>query len=231
MLIAQSPLAKSKPFSEKTRQRRSKGELTRERILLATIDILAVNGIKGTTHRAIANYADIQLSLTTYYFKDINELVQAAFQLNSKYLRAKTSIIVEKVFYTLENLDPIMLKKTSLKTELCEKLSKVTATYLFNNVQKISVNITVEQLMNTTVKVNAQLKELALEHEESELKPFTALASFFNKNDPEIDAQLMRTVFSQLQYHQLSLPEEERSIEPMLKVIRTFLGWFMGLKS
>lgn len=47
-------------------KKRSKGEITREKILIAAIDILALNGIKGTTHRAIASHADLQLSLTTY---------------------------------------------------------------------------------------------------------------------------------------------------------------------
>ena len=49
-------------------RRRSKGEKTREKILLSAIEVLGLNGIKGTTHRAIASHADLQLSLTTYYF-------------------------------------------------------------------------------------------------------------------------------------------------------------------
>ncbi|MCJ8295598.1 MAG: TetR family transcriptional regulator, partial [Colwellia sp.] len=65
-------------------KRRSKGERTRERILIAAIEVLALNGIKGTTHRAIARHAQLQLSLTTYYFKDIQELIHQAFKLNSE---------------------------------------------------------------------------------------------------------------------------------------------------
>ena len=231
MSIVQISLAKSKPVSKVPTRQRSKGELTREKILLATIEVLANNGIKGTTHRAIAQHAGIQLSLTTYYFKDINQLVQAAFQLNSEYLRSKTSEIVGSVYYTLKNIDKNDLRKVSVKTDLCEKLSQMTANYLFTNVQQEAVYIAVEQLMNTTVKVNPKLKEIAKEHEISEMKPFTELASFFNKKDPDIDAQMMRTVFSQLQYHQLSLTPDERSIEPMMKAIRKLLGWIMGLKN
>jgi len=231
MSIVQISLAKSKPISKVPTRQRSKGELTREKILLATIEVLANNGIKGTTHRAIAQHAGIQLSLTTYYFKDINELVQAAFQLNSEYLRSKTSEIVGTVYYTLKNIDKNDLRKVSVKTDLCEKLSQMTANYLFTNVQQEAVYIAVEQLMNTTVKVNPKLKEIAKEHEISEMKPFTELASFFNKKDPDIDAQIMRTVFSQLQYYQLSLTPDKRSIEPMMKAIKKLLGWIMGLKN
>ena len=87
MPIAQITTVQSKATTRKAVQRRSKGELTREKILLSAINVLAFNGIKGATHRAIANHAEIQLSLTTYYFKDISDLVQNAFQLNSEYLR------------------------------------------------------------------------------------------------------------------------------------------------
>jgi DNA-binding transcriptional regulator YbjK len=225
------PVAKNTPISDKCMQRGSKGERTREKILLATIDLLAMHGIKGTTHRAIATHADIQLSLTTYYFKDINELVQAAFQLNSEYIRAKTDSILDKASYILENTDKAALKKVSVKRGLCEQLSQMTANYLFTNIQEETVNIAVEQLMNTAVNVSPELKKLAKEHEKSEIEPFTTLASIFNKTDPEVDAQMMRTVFSQLQYNQLPLPPEERSIEPIQKVTRKLLGWIMGLKN
>ena len=231
MPIVPISLAKSKLISKVLTRQRSKGELTREKILLAIIEVLTNNDIKGTIHRAIAQNSGIQLSLTTYYFKDINELVQAAFQLNSEYLRSKTSEIIGTVYYTLKNIDKNDLRKVSVKTDLCEKLSQMTAIYLFTNVQQEAVYIAVEQLMNTTVKVNPKLKEIAKEHEISEMKPFTELASFFNKKDPDIDAQMMRTVFSQLQYHQLSLTPDERSIEPMMKAIRKLLGWIMGLKN
>jgi len=222
---------KSKPNSAKTVQRRSKGERTREKILLAAIDVLALNGIKGTTHRAIANYAEIQLSLTTYYFKDINELVQQAFQLNAEHLKARTDTILDKVFSTLKNIDKASLRKISVKSDLCEQLSEMTADYLFANIQKEATSLAVEQLMFTTVKVSPELKKLAHEHEVSQLEPFTKLAKYFNKKDPHIDAQMMRTIFLQLEYSQLPLEENERSIKPIQEVTRKLLGWIMGLKN
>lgn len=225
------PIVESEIISEKPVRRRSKGERTRERILSAAIEVLAINGIKGTTHRAIANYANIQLSLTTYYFKDINELVQQAFQLNSEYLRAKTDTILDKAFNALKNIDKASLRKVAVKNELCEQLSTMTADYLFANVQTETTYLAVEQLMFTTVKVSPELKKLAHEHDQSQLRPFTELASYFNKKDPESDALMMRTIFSQLQYNQLPLKEDERSIDPIKKGTRKLLGWIMGVKN
>lgn len=231
MSVVQASIIQKKTIIDKPVQRRSKGERTREKILLAAINVLAMNGIKGTTHRAIASYAEIQLSLTTYYFKDIRELVQQAFQLNSDQLRDRTDTILQKVFASLTKVDKKSLRKVAVKAELCEQLTTMTANYLFENIKKESVSLSVEQLMFTAVQVSPELKKLAHEHEQSELKPFTQLASFFNKKDPEIDAQMMRTIFSQLQYSQLALNADELTIEPIQKVTRKLMGWIMGLKN
>lgn len=230
MSITQTYTVKSNPSFEKSLQPQSKGERTREKILLAAINVLAINGIKGTTHRAIANDAKIQLSLTTYYFKDINELVLQAFQLNSYQHRAKTDVILQKIFASLYKVDKSALRKVSVKNELCETLSKLAANYLFKNIKKEANSLAVEQLMFTAVKTSPELKKLAHEHEESQLEPLTQLASFFNKVDPEVDAQMMRTVFSQLQYSLLGVEPNELSIQPIYKVTRKLIGWIMGVK-
>ncbi|MCW8833947.1 MAG: TetR family transcriptional regulator [Colwellia sp.] len=225
------PITKTKSASNKVVQRRSKGERTREKILMSAIEVLATQGIKGTTHRAIASHADIQLSLTTYYFKDIQELVQQAFVLNSNYMRERTDNILQKAFASFDSIDKTSLRKVSVKTELCEKLASMTANYLFENINTETTSLAVEQLMYTAMQVTPELKKLAHEHEESQLRPFTVLASYFNKKDPEIDAKMMRTIFSQLQYSQLPLTRNERSIEAIYQITRKLMGWIMGLKN
>jgi DNA-binding transcriptional regulator YbjK len=230
MQIAQPDVVQNYPIQLKAVQRRSKGERTREKILLAAINILSTHGIKGTTHRAVANYAQIQLSLTTYYFKDIGELILAAFQLNSENLRAKNDIILEEVFTTLDSIDKTSLRKVSVKIELCEKLSDLTANYLFSNIQKESTSFIVERLMLNTVQVTDELKKLALEHEISQLKPFTKFAKYFNKKDPEIDAQIMRTTFLQLKCNQLPLEGNDIALKPIKDVCKKLIGWVMGIK-
>ena len=223
-------VTKPQANAPKSVQRRSKGELTREKILIAAIEVLATHGIKGTTHRAIANQAEIQLSLTTYYFKDIQELVQQAFVLNSAFICARTETILQKAFSSFEGIDKASLRKASVKAELCEQLSELTAQYLFDDINKQTTSLAVEQLMYTALQVSPELKKLAHEHEEFQLKPFTQLAAYFNKKDPDIDAKMMSSMFSQLQYSQLPLKRSERSIEPIQQVTRKLLGWIMGVK-
>jgi DNA-binding transcriptional regulator YbjK len=51
-------LKANKKIGDTQVKRRSKGEKTREKILVAAIEVLALNGIKGTTHRASASHAN-----------------------------------------------------------------------------------------------------------------------------------------------------------------------------
>jgi len=52
----------------------------RERILAATVEVIAEDGIAGLTHRAVAARADVSLAATTYYFASKDELLREALR-------------------------------------------------------------------------------------------------------------------------------------------------------
>jgi len=210
-------------------KRRSKGELTREKILIAAIEVLALNGIKGTTHRAIASHAQLQLSLTTYYFKDIQELIHQAFRLNSENILSRADTILEAAFSAISSIEKKELRKTVVKEELCQKLTEMTVEHLINNIKHQAISLAVEQLMLTEIQVTPELRLLIQEHELSQLVPYEQLCSFFNKATPELDAKIMYTVFSQLQYSQLT---KQISIDVKLvsQTTRRIISWIMSIK-
>ncbi|MGY1802483.1 TetR/AcrR family transcriptional regulator [Blastococcus sp. SYSU D00922] len=51
----------------------------RNRIVAATLDVVAEQGVTGATHRAIARAADVPLGSITYHFASLDELLTAAF--------------------------------------------------------------------------------------------------------------------------------------------------------
>jgi DNA-binding transcriptional regulator YbjK len=51
----------------------------RQRIVDATLDVIALHGVPGTTHRRIAAAAAVPLGSVTYYFASLGELLTAAF--------------------------------------------------------------------------------------------------------------------------------------------------------
>ncbi len=73
---------------------RAKSEHRRKEILDAALRIVAREGIRGVKHRAVAKEANVPLASTTYYFKDIEELISDAFM-----LFAEKSLQVLDLFY------------------------------------------------------------------------------------------------------------------------------------
>jgi DNA-binding transcriptional regulator YbjK len=210
-------------------KRRSKGEKTREKILLAAIEVLALNGIKGSTHRAIASHAELQLSLTTYYFKDIQELIYQAFRLNSNRILSRTDTILEATFTAITKIEKKELRKTAVKEVLCQQLSDIASEHLVENIKHQAISLAVEQLMLTEIQVTPALRLLVQEHELAQLVPYEQLCRVFNKVNPELDAKIMYTVLSQLQYSQLA---KQVSIDNELisQTTRRIIAWIMSLK-
>ena len=73
---------------------RAKSEHRRKEILEAALRIVSREGIRGVKHRAVAKEANVPLASTTYYFKDIEELISDAFM-----LFAEKSLQVLDLFY------------------------------------------------------------------------------------------------------------------------------------
>jgi DNA-binding transcriptional regulator YbjK len=226
-----SPLTDNKDIKKKklSVKRRSKGEKTREKILLAAIDILAEKGIKGTTHRAIASKAELQLSLTTYYFKDIQELVQQAFNLNCQNTSASSHHILAPTFALIEKTDRKELRKIAVKEELCDEISTSIALQLINRITTQSKQLLVEQFMFGEVQVNPNLNMIAEKHHSALILPFEQLCQYFNKVDPYIDAEILYSFVSQLQYSQV-VHKESLILESISQPIRKIIAWIMKVK-
>ncbi len=77
--------------------KRSGSLAKRNHILQSTLDIIYSEGLRGVRHRAVADLAKVPLSATTYYFKDIDELIVDSFvyfmELNIQHQQAAFSEI------------------------------------------------------------------------------------------------------------------------------------------
>ena len=61
--------------------RRTGSEQRRQAILEASLNIIVRDGIRAVRHRSVAREAGVPLSATTYYFKDLSDLIADTFAL------------------------------------------------------------------------------------------------------------------------------------------------------
>lgn len=71
-----------------TRKRRHDPD-RRDRIIQAALQVIAEHGIAGTTHRRVAEVADVPLGSTTYHFAGIDDLLVEAFRAYSRMVAAR----------------------------------------------------------------------------------------------------------------------------------------------
>jgi len=211
-------------------KRRTKGEQTRKQILHAAIKVLAKQGIKGTTHRSIATQANLQLSLTTYYFKDIQELVHEAFILSSSHAIANSEASWLKAFELLESYTKTQLKKVSLRKEVANSLCDIATDYVINKVKNNPVELIIEQLMFTEIQITPELRKLATSHRNALLSPFLRLCSYFDKGSAEIDADILLTLFTQLEYRNVMIPIEKINEDLIKQRIKRVIYWITQTK-
>lgn len=96
----------------------------RQRIIEACVDVIAENGIDGTSHRKVAQRAGVPLGSTTYHFSGRDELIREALALvattvaerfearlatipprdDDQVIEALTALILEDVFPTSREL-------------------------------------------------------------------------------------------------------------------------------
>lgn len=79
---------------------------TRERLLLAAVDVFGVHGFDGTSTRMLASAADVNLQAIAYYFGNKEGLYVAATQHISQYILARFAAPRERARVRLLNRAP-----------------------------------------------------------------------------------------------------------------------------
>lgn len=214
-----------------TGQHKTKGAQTKHQILLSAISVLAQNGIKGTTHRAIAQHANIQLSLTTYYFKDINELIHQAFELNSVQVTSEAVGAWKKAFEFIESFSKQERRKVSVRQEICQKLVEMSTSYLSDRIIEQPKELAVEQLLFTEILTTPALRQLAKDHKVLITQPFIKLCRYFNPRTPEVDADILATIYTQLEYRNIAHEFTDEHVLQIKATTHKLLSWMLGLKT
>lgn len=203
--------------------RRAKGELTRTSILQATIQVLAKNGIKGTTHRAVAQQAGIQLSLTTYYFKDIRELVREAFILHIQQQKKWFESFWQKVDGIFTSYGKTALRKKTNRLEMCAKIANVATDFIIQRINEDSDGVAVDMVLLTEAQFCEELLGLAESYRQVRLGTIIDFCTIFVKEQPEVSAQIIFNIFRQAEIERIALPNAAMSRDQLELMIERIM--------
>ncbi|MCG8610138.1 MAG: TetR family transcriptional regulator, partial [Pseudomonadales bacterium] len=141
---------------------RAKSEHRRRLILEATLRIVAKEGVRGVKHRAVAKEAGVPLASTTYYFKDIDELISDAFMLFAE----NSQRYIESFYTELSKLISAydfddLVHSTDLQERLSAQILDLGSQYIHAQIRFRRNDILAEQAFLLESLRDERLKPLA----------------------------------------------------------------------
>jgi DNA-binding transcriptional regulator YbjK len=212
----------------KRRGTRPRGEQTRSRILDATLRVIAKEGVRGTTHRAIAKEAGVQLSLTTYYFKDLNELISLAFQSFMERDYGAMTEQWERAFRYLDQFSADDLARQAVRQRIIDYCTKRIVDHVRHGLTEQPEGLAVEHHFFYEALNDSQLTELSALHRRRLLQPIIRFCEYFNNEDPETDASLLFGTITRIEYETLSAAPDGIDYKPIRNEIRRIVGWIVN---
>lgn len=221
-------MSASKIVTIDRRGTRPKGEKTRQKILAATLRVIASEGVRGTTHRAIAKEAGVQLSLTTYYFRDLNELISLAFQVFMDRDYGALDEQWQKAFRYLDQFTPEDLGDAETRQRIIEYCTKRVVDHVRYGLAERPEGLAVEHHFFFEALNDPVLQELSASHRRRLLGPVVRFCEYFNTDDPETDANLLFGTITRLEYEALSSGSERADYRRIRNEIRRIVGWIVN---
>lgn len=211
------------------RASRRRGEQTRAQILAAVMAVVARDGVRGVTHRAVAEQAGVNLSLTTYYFVDRYDLVACAFQAFVDQVHTELEGAWDDAFRQLARLAAGGAGRAT-RARMRDYVARRITTYVWAKVTDQPLGLAVEHHFLFEALVDPRLNELAQAHRERLLRPLARLCELFGSPDPALDADLLLGTILRIEYESLLQPPGPAGRRRLRRSIHRLVGWIAGLQ-
>ena len=124
-------------------KRTAKSDLTKSKILNATLELIAHHGLSYLSHRLIAKQAGVKLSLTSYYFGTLDKLIEAAFDVFDGQARINQQQVINQIedtyIFCQENYE-----KENVIAEYIKQLTKIYADYFESGLKSRQMALCIE---------------------------------------------------------------------------------------
>lgn len=225
-LVAETAINTSKPLQYQGRKAsRAKSEQRRRIILEAALRIVISEGVRGIRHRAVAKEAGVPLAATTYYFKDIQELIIDTFTLYTEKALAVVNEFTHQFYQPLATMAGMDVRSAEGQKALLNFMVDQLTVYMNEQIVSQREMLIAEQAFRYEAIVNESIRKLAQMHRKA---LFDKAAEFFrnvgNSKEPEADAEILLGLFHSLEYSALLKNEDELNLSEVSAILRRHLS-------
>lgn len=188
---------------------RAKSEFRRRQILEAALRILARDGIRGVKHRPVAKEAGVPLASTTYYFRDIDELIGDAFALFAEKAQRDLDNFYARLNRVLDDYPEEVLDAAGPgRNMLANTLTIVSANYISELFVTRRREVMAEQVLLLEALRDARLAELAQAYRNAWALGLEQVLDRLHSPNPGKDATMLVSVVFGLGYDGLLFEKE-----------------------
>lgn len=203
-----------------------RGGRTREQILRATLEIIAAHGLSGVSHRAIAARADVRLSLTSYHFGSLEDLLEAAFDAYHAHTEQRRTELVASVDRQMGQL-PATLTADVL-TAIADSMSNTLAAYIHAGVREHRTDLAVECSFLFAWNLSPTLRQKVDQHSKGLVQLAARVFAQLGSRAPEVDSAVLLATIRQLEFTQVSTGVVSPVADIKLPLFRLLLGLLMA---
>lgn len=211
---------------------RAKSEHRRRLILEAALRIVVREGVRGIRHRAVAKEADVPLAATTYYFKDIQELIVDTFTLYTEKALGVVNRFTDQFYQPLQAMAGNHLQILTSGDDVAEdELDKVLdylvsqlADYIKEQTGFQRDMLIAEQAFRYEAIVNERIRELALMHRRALFDKIDEFMQLVSSPTPKEDADMLMGLFQSVEYSVLLVGTENADYDHIRSTLKRHLS-------
>ncbi len=157
----------------------------RQDIIEATLRVMARDGLRAVSHRAVASEASVPLASTTYYFRDLEDLIIESFLHWSEGQRRDIEAFQVRVL--------ALLSQTRV-AGTAEALADAASAYVVDQVQRLRSDRVLEYaFLHEAIRV-PRLRAALERQQQGHLDFLRGFHAALGSPQPELDAQITNSV-------------------------------------
>ncbi|MGB0360211.1 MAG: TetR/AcrR family transcriptional regulator [Endozoicomonas sp.] len=210
---------------------RANSEQRRRTILEAALRIVVRDGVRGVRHRAVAKEAEVPLSATTYYFKDITDLITDTFtlfvEMGAETFKAYWEESDSRLKAAIQNLHAA--DDAASRQVFANRISEFAVEYILIQLREHREYLVAERAFQQECLRNENLRPIAFSHQKFFLSSLEDFFTRIGSRYAEIDAELFASVILQVEYQGLVSGFEPPLLEKYRAILKRQIELMLGI--
>lgn len=196
--------AEMPPAFQGRKTARQSSEHRRIAILQAALRVLVRDGVRGVRHRAVAAEAGVPLSATTYYFKDIHDLLADALTLfASDMVQTFVDPFWSRANEWVRSVPLETLAAPDKVAVIVDQMADMGSQYILTRVSEHREQLMLEHAFWYAALTDERMHGIALQHGRRLLQSFSGVLEYVGVAEVELAAKSILMTVRGLEYEGL----------------------------